>query len=143
MEGRLGVKIGFAGAILAMLVFAAKGASMIPGIQFTDNWQLIFFLILLLSLAIISILTLYFLYALRKPEIIDKLYENPYAGGIAGVMISFPIALSFIVFGEYYFEDAFTTVFTFLCGFLLIISSIIMVREVKEESAQIDSESES
>jgi predicted membrane protein len=144
VEGRVGLKLGILAFVLAILVIMVKLVSLISVFHFTgDRLLILFSLLSVLFVVLVSMITLHFMHALRKPETIEKLYESPAEGLCIGSSVCFVIAFEFIIDGEFLLGDPVSTMLLFVCGILFIISGIMMVREVKEKTEQVNYKTES
>ena len=144
MEGGVGLKIGILAFILSILVIMIKVVSVISVLPFTgDRLLVLFSLLSVVFVVLVLVMTLYFMRALRKPENIEKLYQYPGDGLCIGFSSCFVIAFEFIIDGEFLLGDSISTMLLFLCSILFIISGIMMIREVKEETEQVNPEPES
>jgi hypothetical protein len=133
------------GIIIAIPTIVIKLISLV----FSDwsNWvsigyglQIIFSLVILLSLIIVGMLSYYTIQALRKPEIIEEMYKYPGWSTVIGFSFCLPILFGFAFQGEFMFGDVITTSLFFIIGILFITSGIIMIQEVEGGKEQIQLE---
>jgi len=141
MERGIGAKI----LILALVLGIPTGMVMSIRISlqamFLANWQLVFFsLFMLLFLAVIGLLTVLGVRAVRKREAMEYLYKQSGSVVVLSFLFCFPIASDLIVHGTWFYGDSITTAVFLLSGALGIISGIVMAYESKQWSKQVDHE---